>query len=437
MSFLVLLGIFGCLAILLLLMLSVPVGFALMLVGCIGFAIAAGNPHAAYHLLVSVTYDNFSNYGLSVIPLFILMGQLAFHAGISRRLFDATFDWLGHLPGGLGLATMGACAGFGAICGSGPASAATMASVAMPEMRRHGYDLPLGAGMVAAGSSLGILIPPSVVAIVYAVMTENSPARLFAACVTPGLLIVALFCLYILWLCHRRPKLCPVSAPAPWPVRFKSLLGILETLFLFLLVMGGMLAFGWFTPTEGAAVGAGGTLLIALCRRSLTWKKFRQALAETIRTSCMVLVIVTGALIFGRFLAVTGLPAELAQLLSDMPVSRYVTISIILLFYMFAGCFVDALALIMLTVPIFLPVVSKLGFDLTWFGIMIVVIVQLGVITPPVGVNVYVVGGIERGVRLEAIFQRAVPFALLIVAAAILLLIFPQIALWLPSALHI
>ncbi|MBR0458403.1 MAG: TRAP transporter large permease [Victivallales bacterium] len=436
MTSLVATGILGCLALLVLLLLSVPVGFALMLVGSIGFAIVMGSPIQIYNILVSTTFDNFSNYGLSVIPLFIFMGQIAFHAGISRRLFDATFDWFGHLPGGLGLATTGACAGFGAVCGSGPASAATMAAVALPEMKRHGYDTSFAAGMVAAGSSLGILIPPSVVAIVYAVMTESSPAKVFAASVVPGILITLLFCIYITITSLRHPELCPHANPVPWKQRWKSLLGVLETVLLFLLVMGGMLFFGWFTPTEGAAVGAGGALLIALFRRSLTPRTFMLAVSETIRTSCMVLVIVTGALVFGRFLAVTGLPTALAEVLAGLPVSRYVTMSIILVFYMIAGCFVDALALVMLTVPIFLPVVSKLGFDLTWFGLMIVMVVELGVITPPVGVNVYVVSGIERSVPLVAIFRRAFPFALLITFAVILLMIFPQIGLWLPHALH-
>jgi len=436
MNSLIVIGIIGCIVLLMLLLSSVPVGFALALVGAVGFAVAAGNPDAAYHLVVSVSYDNFSKYDLSVIPLFIFMGQIAFHAGISRRLFDAAYCWLGRLPGGIALATMGACVGFCSICGSGPASAATMTAVAMPEMRRHNFSLDLGAGIVAAGSSLGILIPPSVVIIVYAVMTENSPAKLFAAGVLPSVMIISMFFAYIIYLCKTHPELCPVSRKFTWTQRFKSLFDVLETVVLFVLVMGGMLVFGWFTPTEAAAIGAGGSVAIAVCRRSLTWKTLWKATMETIRTSCMVLVIVTGALIFGRFLALTGITSDLAANLTAMPVPSWSKMAAILVFFMISGCFVDALALVMLTMPIFLPVVKALGYDPIWFGIMVVVIVQLGVLTPPVGVNVYVVSGIEREVPMEMIFKRAMPYAGLIALGAILLMLFPDIALWLPSFLY-
>lgn len=436
MSSLITLGVLGCIVLLMLLLASVPVGFALALVGAVGFALAAGNPEAAYHLVVSVTYDNFSKYDLSVIPLFIFMGQIAFHAGISSRLFRAAYCWLGRFPGGLGLAAMGACAGFCSICGSGPASAATMTSVALPEMRRYKYSLDMGCGIVAAGSSLGILIPPSVVFIVYAIMTENSPARLFAAGVGPCLLIIAMFFAYIIYLCIKHPELGPANHNITWKERFTSLLGVIETIVLFVIVMGGMLFWGWFTPTEAAAIGAFGSIVIALCRRSLTWKKLWKALEETIRTSCMVLVIVTGALIFGRFLALTGITSDLAGTLSSMPVPNWVKMAMILIFFMISGCFVDALALVMLTMPIFLPVIKVLGYDPVWFGTMVVVIVQLGVITPPVGVNVYVVSGIEREVPMQTIFRRAMPFAGIIVIATALLMLFPDIALALPHWLY-
>ena len=436
MSSLITIGILGCIILLMLLIASVPVGFALALVGAFGFALAAGNPEAAYHLVVSVTYDNFSKYDLSVIPLFIFMGQIAFHAGISSRLFHAAYCWLGRFPGGLGLAAMGACAGFCSICGSGPASAATMTAVALPEMRKYKYSLDVGCGIVAAGSSLGIMIPPSVVFIVYAIMTENSPARLFAAGVIPCLIIIAMFFAYISYLCIAHPELGPANKEITWHQRFMSILNVLDVVALFILVMGGMLFWGWFTPTEAAAVGAFGSLLIALCRRSMTWRKLWKALEETIRTSCMVLVIVTGALIFGRFLALTGITSDLAGNLSIMPVPAWVKMSVILVFFMIAGCFVDALALVMLTMPIFLPVIRALGYDPVWFGTMVVVIVQLGVITPPVGVNVYVVSGIEREVPMQTIFRRALPFAGIIIIGAILLMLFPKLALALPHWLY-
>ena len=430
-------GIIGCILLLTLLLLSVPVGFALMLTGAIGFIAVTGNLASAYHLLVSVTYENFSKYDLSVIPLFIFMGQIAYHAGISRRLFDMAYRWLGRLPGGIALATMTACVGFGAICGSGPASAATMTAVAIPEMRRHKFALDVGAGIVAAGSSLGILIPPSVVIIVYAVITENSTARLFAAAAGPSLVIVSMFIAYICILCIRHPEICPApEEKITWRERWISLANVLDTLCLFLLVMAGMVVFGWFTPTEAAAVGAGGSLLIAICRRSLTFKAFKQALMETIRTSTMVIIIVTGALIFGRFLALTGLTFDIAETLTATPMTNWGKMLIIMLFFIIAGCFVDALALVMLTMPIFLPVIKALHYDTIWFGIMAVLLVQLGVITPPVGVNVYVVSGIERSIPMERIFKRALPFALIIVVGALLLMIFPKLALALPDFLY-
>ena len=428
-------GIVGGIILLLLLVLSVPVGFALALVGAVGFAIAQ-NPNSALHMLVSIFYENFTKYDLSVIPLFIFMGQIAFYAGISKRLFDAAYKWLGRLPGGIALATMGASAGFGAVCGSGPASAATMTSVAMPEMRKHGFALDLGAGIVAAGSSLGILIPPSVVVIVYAIMTENSPAKLFSASVVPAVIITGLFLAYIFIICKLHPEYSPQSPKFTWKERFMALLNVSETLVLFLLVMGGMLFFGWFTPTEAAAIGAGGSLLIAVCRRSLTWKTLWKASMETIRTSCMVLIIVTGALVFGRFLATTGITSNLAENLTVMPGPTWCKMAVILVFFMIAGCFVDALALVMLTMPIFLPVILALGYDPIWFGIMVVLLVQLGVITPPVGVNVYVVSGIEREVPMQQIFKRALPFAGIIVLGVILLMLFPDLALALPRVLY-
>ena len=437
MTSLAAIGILGCVILLTLLLLSVPVGFALMLVGAVGFAAVTGNPASAYHLLVSVTYENLSKYDLSVIPLFIFMGQIAFHTGISRRLFDAAYRWLGALPGGLILATMTACIGFGAVCGSGPASAATMTAVAMPEMRRRKVSLETGAGIVAAGSSLGILIPPSVVVIVYAIITENSPARLFAASILPSIVVSAMFLGYIVLLCMRHPELCPPAQEHfTWKERWFALLNIGEILILFVVVMAGMLLFGWFTPTEAAAVGAGGSLLIAVCRRSLTWKALRLALQETIRTSTMVLIIVTGALIFGRFLALTGLTFDIAEILTVTPLPVWAKMGVIMLFFIISGCFVDALALVMLTMPIFLPVIKALHYDTVWFGIMVVLLVQLGVITPPVGVNVYVVSGIERGVPMERIFKRALPFAGIILIGAILLTLFPDLALALPRLLY-
>ena len=424
-------GIVGCLLLFLLLMSSMPVAFVMALVGGVGFAILVSQ-HAALSMMGSEFYGTFSAYSLTVIPLFVFMGQIAFHAGISRRLFNAAYKWLGPLPGGLAMSTVGACTAFGAICGSGPATAATMASVALPEMKRYNYDMELGSGAVAAGGSLGMLIPPSVVFIVYAIMTEQSIGKLFLAGIIPGLLIALLFCLTIYINCRRNPHLGPPGPSTTWREKFVALNGVAETMLLFILVMGGMF-FGYFTPTEAAAVGAAGSLIIAGVKKQLTWKVLVQSLKETVRTSCMVMIIVAGAVIFGRFLAVTRIPFELASWLAGLPLPACVVMGGIILFYLFSGCFVDALALMLLTIPVFFPVVQALNYDPIWFGVIIVVVTQMGVISPPVGVNAYVVSGIARDIPLQTVFKGTMPFLGALIVAAIILVLFPSLSLFLPS----
>lgn len=426
-------GILGTILLFILLVFSMPVGFAMGVVGFIGFAVIV-TPDAAVSMVTADLYETFSSYGLTVIPLFVLMGQVALHSGISRKLFDAAYCWLGPLPGGMAMATIGACTGFGAICGSGPATAATMASVALPEMKRFKYDMSLATGAVAAGGGLGMLIPPSVVFICYAIMTEQSIGKLFLAGVLPGILIASLFSILIYLQCRIKPSLGPVAPSSSLRKKMNSLLGVSETLLLFILVMGGMFA-GFFTPTEAAAVGAGGSLLLAAIQRSMSLKTLYQALKETARTSCMVMIIVAGATMFGHFLAVTRIPFELASWLSGLTLPSWIIMGFIILFFLLAGCFVDALALIMLTIPILYPVVTGLGYDPVWFGVIVVIVTQMGVISPPVGVNVYVVSGIERDVPLEEIFRGALPFLFTLVLAAVILMMFPVISLWLPNLL--
>lgn len=424
-------ALIGFALLLLLLAGSMPVGFVMAAVGLIGFALMV-SPTAAFSMATIDFYSTFSSYSLTTIPLFVLMGQIAFHTGISRGLFDAAYHWLGRLPGGLAMSTVGACTAFGAICGSGPATSATIASVALPEMRRYKYDLQLATGCIAAGGGIGMLIPPSIVFIVYAILTEQSIGKLFVAGVAPGLMIALLFCAVIYVQCRRQPQLGPRGPAFSWKARFASLRGAWETLLLFLLVMGGMFG-GLFTPTEGAAIGAAGTMAIALAKRELTWRKLLQCLNESIRTSCMVITIVAGAIVFGKFLAVTQVPSNLAAWLGGLPFPGWCIIGLIIVFYLVGGCFLDALALDILTIPIFCPVVTALGYDIIWFGVMIVVVTMMGVITPPVGVCVYVVSGMARDVPLEKVFRGAMPFLWAIVLAAILLVIFPQIATFLPT----
>lgn len=410
---------------------SMPVGFVMAAVGLVGFAIMV-SPQAALSMASIELYSTFSDYNLTTIPLFILMGQISFHTGISRGLFDAAYRWLGRLPGGLAMSTVGACAAFGAICGSGPATSATIASVALPEMRRYKYDLQLATGCIAAGGGIGMLIPPSIVFIVYAILTEQSIGKLFIAGVVPGIMIALLFCVVIFVQCKRDHRLGPAGPASSWKAKFVALKGVWETLALFVLVMGGMFK-GVFTATEGAAIGAGGSLTIALLKRELTWEKLLKCLNESIRTACMVMVIVAGAIIFGRFLAITQIPSHLASWLSGLPLPGWCIITAIILFYLVGGCFLDALALDILTIPIFYPVVVALGYDIIWFGVMIVVATMMGVITPPVGVCVYVVSGMARDVPLEKIFRGSLPFLWALVFAAVLLILFPQIATFLPS----
>ena len=430
----ILIACLGIAALFLLLAASMPVGFAMTVVGFAGFALVV-NPHAALAVLAADYYDTFSSYSLTVIPLFVLMGQMAFHSGISKKLFDAAYAWFGPLPGGLAVSTVGACTAFGAICGSGPATAATMAAVALPEMKARGYRPSFAAGTVAAGGSIGMMIPPSVVFIVYGIMTEQSIGKVFIAGILPGLLLMLLFILAVAVVCRLRPDWAPAAPRLPWRDRFRSLSGVTWILLLFGLVMGGMFA-GWFTPTEAAAVGAAGSILLAVAARRFTFSMLAAALMETLRTSCMVMVIVAGASVFGHFLQITNLPTDTARLLASLPLPPLAIMVVILLFYLVGGAFLDALALVLLTIPIFYPVVRALGFDPIWFGVIIVLVTQMGVITPPVGVNVYVVSGMDRSIPLSDIFNGALPFLFALFAAAALLLAFPSIATALVACVH-
>ena len=418
-------GLAGIALLFVLLASSMPVAFAMTLVGVVGFAAVVSVP-AALSVLATDYYDVFSSYGLTVIPLFVFMGQVAFHTGISKKLFYAAQCWFGWLRGGLAMATVGACTAFGAICGSGPATAATMAAVALPEMKRYKYDPGFAAGTVAAGGSIGMMIPPSVVFIVYGVMTEQSIGKLFIAGIVPGLMISALFMATIWLMCTFRPGLAPAATVAAWRERFRSLGGVGEILLLFALVMGGMFA-GWFTPTEAAAVGAAGSVAIAVAERKCSFRMLATALNETLRTSCMVMVIVAGATVFGHFLQRTEVPMKLAAWMAGLPLPAWGVMLVIIFFYLVAGAFLDALALVLLTIPIFYPVVLNLGFDPIWFGVMIVLVTQMGVISPPVGVNVYVVSGMDRAIPLQSVFKGALPFLAAMVVASLLLLAFPQI----------
>jgi C4-dicarboxylate transporter DctM subunit len=424
-------GVIGIAVLVLLLFSRMPVGFVMALVGVVGFGLLVSFD-AAFNLMVKDIFSVFGSYSLTVVPLFILMGQIAFHSGISSRLFDVAYKFVGHWPGGLAIATIGACTGFAAICGSTNATAATMAAVTLPEMKKYRYHDSIATGVVAAGGSLGILVPPSVIFIIFGVMTEQSIGKLFMAGILPGLLLSLLFAIAVVIWVRLKPEIAPRGPKMSLREKISSLSGLGETILLFLLVMGGLF-FGIFTPTEAGAVGAFGTLVIAVIRRKITLRDFVRSLFETTRISCMILLIVAGATIFGHFLAVTRIPFDIAGWVSGLDLPAYMVIAMIIFVYLVGGCFIDALALITLTVPIFFPVVSALGYDPIWFGVIIVLVTQIGVVTPPVGVNVYVVKGIARDVPLHVVFRGVVPLLIALIVGTFLMIPFPQIALFLPG----
>ncbi|MBU2498251.1 MAG: TRAP transporter large permease [Proteobacteria bacterium] len=410
-----------------------PIGTAMALLGFIGFGYLV-TFKAAYYTAVSDFYSTFTNYNFTVIPLFIFMGQILFNAGIGRKLYAVAYKWLGHLPGGLAIATIGGCAGFAAISGSAIATAATLGAVSLGEMRRYKYDLALATGAVAAGGTLGVLIPPSVTFIVYGILVEESIGKLFIAGILPGLLLTALFMLTVFVHVILSPTMALRSElKVTWGERIRALTGVGETLLLFLLVMGGLFA-GFFTPTEAAAVGAFGALVITVVRREISWAGILTSFLEALRTSCMVMVIIAGATVFNHFIAVTKIPFVLADWIGGLAIHPMAVMGFIGVMYLIGGCVVEALPLILLTVPIFFPVVKTLGFDPIWFGVFIVVVGQIGMISPPVGINCFVVAGVAKDVPLQTIFRGVMPFILAMLVCTVILMIFPKIALILPYA---
>ncbi len=433
-----LIGVIGIFVMVVIFLSRMPVAYVMAMVGYVGFSIMISGK-GGLNLLSRNIYDVFSSYGLTTIPLFVLMGQLAFNSGISHRLYNTGYKYLGSTRGGLAMATVSACTAFGAVCGSSPATAATMATVGLPEMKRYKYADELSTGAVASGGGLGMIMPPSVVLIVYGILTEQSIGALFVAGIFPAILVTILFIISIYIRCTYAPDQGPPGERFTWREKIKSLLGMAETLAVFLLVMGGLFM-GLFTPTEAAAVGSFGMLLVSLIRRQLAWQGFVKALYETLGTSCMVMMLIAGAVVFGKFLAVTRISFDIATWVGGFDLPRFMIMAIVIVIYFLGGCFMDALAFVTLTVPIFFPLVTSLGYDPIWFGIIIVMVTEMGVITPPVGINVYVVFGVARRVigevPLESIFKGIFPFLLAVIAGTIILMIFPQIILFLPNLMY-
>jgi tripartite ATP-independent transporter DctM subunit len=434
MSFMTLCAIWGIVALLVLLFLGMHIGLAMTLVGFVGYATVV-NFNAATGVLRNVPATQASNFALVVIPLFVLMGNFAFASGMSEGLFNAGDKWLSRLPGGLSCATVAACAGFGAICGSVPATTGTMGAVAIPEMRRYGYSDRLSTGAVAVGGTLGIMIPPSTPMVIYGIIAEQSIGRLFLSGIIPGILCTIILCSSIVFMVKRNPSLAGPSVTYTWQDRLASLKGLSWMAVLFVCVFFMMFS-GIFTINEAAAGGAFLAMLITLIRGRLTWQVFRSVMMDSVKTTSMVFLVLIGAIIFGNFLAITRLPMVLASFIGSLAVSKYMILTIIVIIYGILGCFMDALPMIMLTVPIFLPIITELGFDPIWFNVIIILVMQLGCITPPVGMSCYVVAGITRDIPLSTIFRGAVPFCFGLLATIVIVTVWPGLATWLPSLMR-
>lgn len=425
-------GLAGIIALLMLMFfLGTPVGFAMGIIGFIGFSTVV-SLNAGVNMVGSVVWSTFSQYGLTVIPLFIFMGQIAFYSGVNEKLYTAAYRWVGHIRGGLAMATVMACAAFSAICGSNAATAATMSTVALPQMKKYNYDPRLSTGTIASGSTLGVVIPPSVVLIVIGLSTEQSIARLFYGGFGAGIVLTIMLMMTVSFVCRIHPDWGPAGPMFTWKERFKSLAGAIEMVVLFLLVMLG-LSFGVFTPSEAGAAGSFLAIVIGLIQGGLTWKGFVAAINDTLRVSCMVIFIITGAVIFGRFLAVTRIPYDIASWVVGLPVSSTVILSIIFLIYVIGGMVMDALALLLVTISIFFPVAMQLGYDPIWFGVVVTVITTLGAITPPVGATAFVVAGMSKDVTLDVVFRGIAWFFPAYLVCVIILIAFPQIILFLPN----
>ncbi|MDD4753120.1 MAG: TRAP transporter large permease [Desulfitobacteriaceae bacterium] len=431
-----LIGLIGIGGFFALLILRMPIAFAMAIIGFIGFSILTSVP-AAFNMVAKEIYNTFSSYSLSVIGMFVWMGFLAYRSGIGTRLYIFAYKLAGHLPGGLAIATQVACAVFGAICGSNTATAATMAAIALPEMEKYNYDKSLATASIAAGGVLGVMIPPSVIFILYGMSTEQSIGTLFMAGIFPGILLMLLYIGTIYILTLRNPNLGPAGPKSTWQERINALKGgVGEALAIFVLSVGGLFA-GWFTPTEAGAVGAGGVLAVSLLEKRLSYEMLWKSLVDTTRTAAMIMLMIAGATIFGRFMAVSRVPFELANWVGSLLLPPFVIMGLVLFIYLILGCFIDALALILLTIPIFYPVViGTLGYDPIWFGVIVVLVVAMGVITPPVGMNVYIIKGVAPEVPLEVIFKGIWPFLFALIVCLILLMIFPQIATFLPTMMH-
>jgi tripartite ATP-independent transporter DctM subunit len=429
-------GIVGLLLMMAIAFVRVPIALAMGLVGIVGYAYMRDwNWTVAFAIAQTKIYETGRNYTLSVVPLFILMGNFVTRAGMSQELFRAAYACIGHLRGGLAMATIWASAGFGGICGSSIATAATMAKVAYPSMKRFGYSDRLAAGAIASGGTLGIMIPPSTIMVLYGVFTETNIGKLFAAGIMPGILGATLLCLGVVYTTRQDPAAGPPGERTSWPERWRAIADVWAVAALFIFVMGGIYG-GFFTATEGAGMGAFGAMVFALWRRALTWRTLYAALVESARTTAMLFMILIGALMFAEFVNITTMPADLKALVTHWELSPTLVVAAICAIYVILGTAMEELSMVLLTIPVFFPVVVQLGFDPVWFGVLIVTVVEIGLISPPVGMNLFVLKTLLPEVSTGTLFRGVMPFMVADVIRLALLIAFPIIALWLPSMMR-
>ncbi|OPY74811.1 MAG: Sialic acid TRAP transporter permease protein SiaT [Syntrophorhabdus sp. PtaU1.Bin058] len=424
-------GIIGLVVVLALFLTGIELAFAMALVGVAGFAYLISLP-AALNVLAKDIFSVFSSYGFTVVPLFVLMGQIAYNAGIAKGLYNTAYKFIGHIPGGLAMATVGGAAAFGTITGSSSATAATFASIAIPEMDRYKYNKCLSAGVCASSGTLGSLIPPSVTLIVFGMITEQSIGKLFTASIIPGLIVAALFIAVIYISCKINPLWGPVGPAATWGERIRSFSKVIWVLLIFVVMIGGM-TIGLFTPTEGGSVGTCAILLLSVLQKSIDFEGFKKSVVESMMMACMTLMLIAGSTIFGHFLTVTKIPMLAADWLAHLPLHPALVMLMILVLYLVGGSFIDDLAFMVLATPILYPAVLKLGYDPLWFGIILHIFVMIGIVIPPVALNVFIVKNLTK-MSFNDIYKGVYPFLSAMLAAAVLLFLFPQLALWLPYA---
>ncbi|WP_240375960.1 TRAP transporter large permease [Bacillus piscicola] len=421
------LALLGIVVLFLLMFLRMPISFAMFIVGFAGVLIYA-SPGAAYNLLSADLWNQFSSYSLSVVPLYILMGEVIFRTGVAEKLFNSAYKWIGHFRGGMASTTILASAGFASISGSNSATAATMATMSMPELDKYNYNKALSTGSIATGGTLGIIIPPSTVLIVLALQMELSVRDLFIASIVPGIFLTLLLIATVVYLCRIHPDYGPAGERSTMKDRLASLKDVVPIMLLFVFVIGG-LYLGWFTPTESGAFGAFGAIVLSLVMRKLTWDRFKTAMAGTLKSSAMVLMLVVAAMVFGRFLAITRLPFAVAEWVSALPVAPVFILIAVLLIYVIGGAIMDALGFLIISIPIFYPTVLALGYDPVWFAILLCVVTSLGAITPPVGINAFIVQGITPNTPVTTVFKGTTYFFITYVIFIGLLILFPQIIL--------